>query len=352
MGSGFGDGAVSQHDDPVSVPYGVEPMGDHEHGASLEEVIQSLADRPFGVRVGGGGGLVQDHDRGVGQQCPGDPDALTFPAGEPGVVDDGVVALRQLHDALMDLGRLCCRPHLLIGGLRSAQGDVVAHAGPQQLHVLQQDRDLCVQLIGGEAADVDAVDADGSRLRVPHPRQQRCHRRLTRSGGTDQRGDLPGSEFQVQGWQHRRPRPVAEPDTREPNVPRGSGSVLKGSQTWCAEQPFQGVAGREGLRQDADARRDPDQLGPTRGTHDQEDDQLLGTHPTCRDERPPDQHQQAQHRSRAVDHDRLGFRQRGFPLPTLHDITHPAQRLRQVDNGPRTEHPGLVDRAEEGLRLP
>ena len=80
----------------------------------------------FVLRVGEGGGLVQNDDGRIFQQHPRDGDALLFAAGEPfaGFARRGVVALRQLCNELLALGGPGSGLHLLIRGSGVAQADV------------------------------------------------------------------------------------------------------------------------------------------------------------------------------------------------------------------------------------
>ena len=48
---------------------------------------------------------------------------------------------------------------VVVGGVGSAVGDVVAHRVGEQERVLEHDADLAAQRVEGDVADVDAVDA-------------------------------------------------------------------------------------------------------------------------------------------------------------------------------------------------
>ena len=69
------------------------------------------------MRVERAGGLIQDQDARVFQDDPGDGDALLLAAGElvAPLADDGVVALGQSSDAVVDGRRARGRFDLLIG---------------------------------------------------------------------------------------------------------------------------------------------------------------------------------------------------------------------------------------------
>lgn len=79
MVAGLGDLAVVQDDDLVCVADGVEPVGDDEDGAMLDEPGQGLLDGVFVDRVERGGGFVEQQDGCALGDGAGDGDPLSFP---------------------------------------------------------------------------------------------------------------------------------------------------------------------------------------------------------------------------------------------------------------------------------
>ena len=67
------------------------------------ELAQPVVDAQLDLHVDGAGGVVEDEDRRVDQQGPGDGDALALAAGQgvAPLADDRVVALGQLADELV-----------------------------------------------------------------------------------------------------------------------------------------------------------------------------------------------------------------------------------------------------------
>src|SRR5690606_34615990 len=63
--TGLHDPAVVEHDEPVGVLDGGEPVCDDDRGASLEDNIQPFLDLGLGERVDARGRLVQDDHRRV-----------------------------------------------------------------------------------------------------------------------------------------------------------------------------------------------------------------------------------------------------------------------------------------------
>ena len=54
--------ATVQHADSVGVDDGGEAVGDDDGGAVAEDVAEGVLDERLGLRVEGGGGLVEDED--------------------------------------------------------------------------------------------------------------------------------------------------------------------------------------------------------------------------------------------------------------------------------------------------
>ena len=57
-------------------------MGDHDDGAAPGELTHHLGDGGLVLPVQGRGDLVEQEDRGVLDEGPGDGDALTLPTGQ------------------------------------------------------------------------------------------------------------------------------------------------------------------------------------------------------------------------------------------------------------------------------
>ena len=79
----LGDLAVVEHDQLVHARDRAQPMRDHERGPALHEPPQRLLDKDFALRVQRAGRLVQQQDRRVTQDRPGQRDSLPLPAGQP-----------------------------------------------------------------------------------------------------------------------------------------------------------------------------------------------------------------------------------------------------------------------------
>lgn len=59
------DFSVGQKDDVVRMLDGTQPVGHDQHGADVLHFFQRVLNEKLGFRIDVGGGLVQDHHRGL-----------------------------------------------------------------------------------------------------------------------------------------------------------------------------------------------------------------------------------------------------------------------------------------------
>src|SRR2546423_193742 len=154
--------SVGEDDDQVRVPHGREAVRDHEHGTVRHEAVDRLLHQALGLGVESARRLVEDQERRVAQQGPGDRDALALPAGEPRapLAQQRVVALRELGDELVGVRGPGCRAYLLEREVAAAVGDVGVHRVVQEHGFLGHDPHEPAQAAAGEAADGDARARD------------------------------------------------------------------------------------------------------------------------------------------------------------------------------------------------
>ena len=114
MGAGLDDPAVVDDEDLVGVADRREPVRDDQGRPALEGGVEGALDRGLGLGVEVGGGLVEDDDRGLLEQQPGDGEPLPLAAGEPvaAVADHGVEAVGESTDQGRDLRGLEGGPDL------------------------------------------------------------------------------------------------------------------------------------------------------------------------------------------------------------------------------------------------
>ena len=212
-----------------------------EHSdAEVEAVVEDLEPLalreppPLGLGVGERRGLVEDQHGGVGQDGARDGQPLALAAGQSGPrTQDGVIALRQPQDALVDRGGAGGGLNPVAAGVRHGLRDVLRDRAVHELGVLEHESDPAVQVVGVEGADVDAVDAHRALVDVVEPGQQRGQRGLARPGRPDQRGHRARAQGQVDVLDDRDLGTVAEGDAGEHH-----GAVLGGGPGLVAHREF------------------------------------------------------------------------------------------------------------------
>src|SRR5262249_55211874 len=100
----FGNRPVAQHDNPVTAPYGRQPVGDDEGGPPHHWPLDACHHQRLGGDIERRGRLVQYQDRRVPQQSARYRDTLLLPLGkcDPGFADDRVVSIREGDDQIVD----------------------------------------------------------------------------------------------------------------------------------------------------------------------------------------------------------------------------------------------------------
>ena len=149
-------------DDFVCVLDGGQTVRNHEGGAVLAQLVQRILNVVFGHIIQRRGRFVQNQDWWIFQKDPCNRDALLLSAGQldAALADEGVVALRQGHDVIVNICLLGSLDDLLAGSAQLAVGDVVKDGSSEQEHILLDDTDLTAQRGAGDAADVFAVNRD------------------------------------------------------------------------------------------------------------------------------------------------------------------------------------------------
>ena len=133
------------------------------------EPVERVLDEPLRFVVERAGRLVEEQDRRVLEDRPGDRDALALAARQPraAVADDRVVAVGQRADEVVGVGRPGRGDDLGLGRVEPAVQDVLADRAAEQRRLLGDQADLAAQAGHGHVADVDAVDPDRARRSRP-----------------------------------------------------------------------------------------------------------------------------------------------------------------------------------------
>ena len=214
------DLAVLDDDDAVRVAHGGEPVGDDEDGAPLHQRVHAALDMLLGARVDGARGLVEDHDRRIGDRSAGDGEQLALALGEVRAVagDDRIVAVRQVADEAVRVRALRRGDALLVGCVEAAVADVVHDRSGEEVGVLQNGAERAAQGVLADVAHVDPVVGDDAVLDLIKAVDEVRDRRLAGAGGADEGDLLPGLRVDADVLQHRFVRHVAEVYVHEPHV--------------------------------------------------------------------------------------------------------------------------------------
>src|SRR5829696_6465341 len=226
VGALLDDPAAVDDQDPVGVDDGRQPVGDDQAGPALEDGGQGLLDVDLGLRVEVGGGLLKVHDGRVGQQQPGDGQALLLPARQPvaALPDHRLPALGQALDQVQDPGRTAGGLDLLEGRVRVGVAEVGQDGLVEQVRVLGDQADRPPETLQLQVAHVDPVDPDGALADVVDPGHQHGRGRLAGPGRADQGDQLAGPDAEADVVQDR--LAGGRPDRRRPAGEAGDGRLL------------------------------------------------------------------------------------------------------------------------------
>ena len=156
--------ALVEHEDPVGADHAGEPVREDERGAADHQAIERRLDQGLALGVDGRERLVEDQDRGVAQERPGDGDALALAAREAhaALADDGGVALRQFQNEVLGVGGARRRAQLVHRGVRLAHSEVRFDGAMEEPGVLADDGDALAHLGQAQLAQVAAADQDAA----------------------------------------------------------------------------------------------------------------------------------------------------------------------------------------------
>ena len=194
------------------------------------EPLQRLLDQQLGLSIHRRGRLVQDEHGSVLEHGAGDGEALLLPTGEldAPLTDEGIVAVRQRLDELVGVGHPGRLDHLLLGGVRPAEEDVLAHGAVEEEDVLQHDAHLLAQAGEVDVAQVAPVEGDAPLADVVEARDQAGQGRLAHAGRTHQGHDAAGRHVEVDVLEHGVFLVIVEADVVE--AQRSGGLAAQGGR--------------------------------------------------------------------------------------------------------------------------
>src|ERR1700691_3933259 len=199
-----GDATIFDDGDAGGAADSRQAMGDDEDGAAGNQIGKRDLHQGLAFRVQRGSGLIENENRRVLEQCPGNGDALTLSAGEAKALlaDHGIVFFRQPLNEVVRQGRLSGCDHPADGDPGFTVGDVVANRIVEENRLLGHVADLATKRSQGQIPQVVAVDADVTRGDIKKARDQIHKGGLAGTAGADQRHYLAPRDDQVDIPQH------------------------------------------------------------------------------------------------------------------------------------------------------
>ena len=221
--------AVDDHRDLIGQRQRRSPVGDQDRRPVRGHPAQGGVDRRLGDRVDGAGRVIQHQHPRVGDQCPGQGQALPLPTGQgqAPLADHRVVPVGQRLD---EVGRLRAhrrRPDLGVGGVRAAVADVRGDGVGEQERLLEHHADRAAQVLHRQVTDVQPADPHDAALRVVEAGQQQRHGRFPGPGCADQRHRRTGGHLQVE--RRAAPGPPANSRSARRRTPRPTSRRARGN---------------------------------------------------------------------------------------------------------------------------
>ena len=166
-------------------------MCDDEDRAPGRQTGQRRLNAVLRGGVDGGDGLVEDQDRGVLQQRPGDREALALSAGQvrSAVGEQRVEAVGESGDHVVALRGVQRLPDLVVGCRGAAEGEVEAHGVVEEVDVLEHRCHGAQHSSTADVADIRSADAHAAGVSIPQARDEIGDCRLSGAGGADERCD-------------------------------------------------------------------------------------------------------------------------------------------------------------------
>ena len=143
-------------------------MRDNECGAPFRKPLDCFVDFCLGPGIETGDRLIQNDDRGISDNRSRQVDTLLLPAGEilATFVHQRIVAFRHFHNEIVRFGLLRRCDDFFFRRAHLAKGDVFMNRLPEELRLLQNNRNLVAHRLHGVLADILAVDENLAVLRI------------------------------------------------------------------------------------------------------------------------------------------------------------------------------------------
>ncbi len=175
MGTSFNNLASAHDKDLVAPDDAFEPMRDKHDCAPTSEGLECLDQKPLVVGIQSACRLIQDEDRGVGQEGAGNRKPLALATGQvlPSLRQNGVVTLRQILDEAGRSGQFSRMFDLVPACARSSISNVGCNACWKHEAVLRHKRHMGPGVCKPGRAQVNTIEAQCSSDWIVEPQHQR-----------------------------------------------------------------------------------------------------------------------------------------------------------------------------------
>ena len=153
-----------------------------------------------------GGRLVEHEHRCVGEERPGDRQALTLASGEPCALlaDERVEPVGERRDPLAEAAAVESVRELGVGRLRAREGEVGTDRRVEDVRALARDRERAPHVVLAQLTHVSAADSHPAPLGIEKAQQQVRDRRLARAARPDERDPPPRLQPEIEAGQRGR----------------------------------------------------------------------------------------------------------------------------------------------------
>src|ERR1700733_3016317 len=191
------------HSNPSSPPHRRKSMRNHKNRPPLHQVRQRRLHKLFALHVQRRGGLIQNQNRGILQNCPCNCQPLPLASAQPRALLANlcVVPLRHIQNKIMRQRHPRRLFHLAHRDIRLSIGNVVPHSVVEQHRLLRHLSDLLSQGSDRHIPQVMPIQQNPSRIYVEEPRNQIHQRRLPSPTRPDERNHLTRLHRQIDAMQ-------------------------------------------------------------------------------------------------------------------------------------------------------
>ena len=202
VGADVGEFAVFEDEDLVRLHQRRNPVGDEDDGGAAHPLFEGRPDFRVGLGVDRREGVVEDHDGRLLHQHPGNRDPLFLAAreGDPPFADDGVIAVREGVDGVVDAGDGGRLADARKPGIRMGNRDVFSDRAGEEVGFLQNQADILPEVVLPDFPDIDPADGDRTfpGAQIIEPVEEGGDGALAGAGAAEDREGLPGGDGEAE----------------------------------------------------------------------------------------------------------------------------------------------------------